>query len=103
MERFMTSTPQHFSIFRPVAEEAATKMQHDQWADEGGHMSSTSGRVVITPGAELRYKVILRHPGLPDSEHAFATMRASEAFIWRNTPPPRVRRNTLRDQGPCAL
>jgi hypothetical protein len=59
-------------------------------------MSSTHGRVVLTPGAELPYKVILTHEGLPLTELAFATMRESEACIRRNTPRP-LSRNTLRD------
>ena len=102
MESFTTSTPRHFTVFRSVREEAATKMQHDEWESEGGHILSTTGRVVRTPGAQLPYKVVLRHRGRPDTEQAFSTMRASEAFIRKNIRVP-LRRSSLRDRGPCAL
>jgi len=55
--------------------------------NEGGHMSSTAGRVMRVPGAELPYVAILSHHGTEATEHAFATMREAEAFIKRNTPP----------------
>jgi cold shock CspA family protein len=89
-----------FSVFRSAAEEAATKSAHE-W-DEGGHMSSTSGLVVSTPGAELPYKVILKHEGMPDTERAFRTMHECEAFIRRNTPNAQPS-STLLDQKPSAL
>jgi cold shock CspA family protein len=91
-----------FTVFRSAAEEAATKVQQDSWENEGGHMSSTKGRVVSTPGSERPYRVILTHEELADTERSFATMRESEAFVRRNTPMPPAR-STLRDQGPCAV
>jgi hypothetical protein len=59
-----------------------------QWDNEGGHMSSTSGRVKHVRGADLPYLVVLAHPDGEASERAFATMREAEAFIKRNTPVP---------------
>jgi hypothetical protein len=57
------------------------------WENEGGHMSSTAGRVTRVAGAELPYVAILAHHGSDATEHGFATMREAEAFIKRNTPP----------------
>jgi hypothetical protein len=57
------------------------------WENEGGHMSSTAGRVMRVAGAELPYVAILSHHETEATEHAFATMREAEAFIKRNTPP----------------
>lgn len=64
-------------------------MEHGEqsWANEGGHMSSTAGRVTRVSGAELPYVAILSHHESEATEHAFATMREAEAFIKRNTPP----------------
>jgi cold shock CspA family protein len=96
------SVRRSFSVFRSAAEEAATKAEQDEWDNEGGHMSSTNGLVVSTPGAELPYKVILSHEGLPDTERTFRTVRECEAFIRRNTPRPPAY-STFRDEGPRAL
>ena len=41
----------HFSVFRSAVEEAEMKVEQDIWDNEGGHMSSASGRVVRTPDA----------------------------------------------------
>ena len=86
----------HFTPFYSAAEEAITKAEEDGSKD-GGHMSSTCGRIVHTPGADLPYKVVLTHDGREETAHAFATMREAEAFIRRNTPVP-APRSTLRDQ-----
>jgi hypothetical protein len=51
---------EHFTPFYSVAEEAMAKAEEESWDNEGGHMSSTCGRVVCTPAAELPYKVILQ-------------------------------------------
>jgi hypothetical protein len=92
--------PEHFTAFYSVAEEAMARTGEESWDNEGGHMSSTCGRVVRTPGAELPYKVVLTHPGRPESARAFATMREAEAFIRRNTPFPASRCNLYdRDAG----
>jgi cold shock CspA family protein len=91
-----------FTVFRSAAEEAATKVEQNNWENEGGHMSSTKGRIVRTPLAEHPYKVILTHEELAETERSFATMRECEAFVRRNTPLA-FPSNTLRDQGPCAL
>jgi hypothetical protein len=56
--------------------------------NEGGHMSSTAGRVIHVAGAQLPYVVVLTHHESEATEHAFATMREAEAFIKRNTPVP---------------
>lgn len=65
--------------------------------NEGGHMSSTAGRVMRVPRAELAYLVILSHHGSEPTEHAFATMREAEAFIRRNTPVPGAILSTTYD------
>jgi cold shock CspA family protein len=90
-----------FTVFRSAAEEIEAQASHDDWDNEGGHMSSTDGHVVSTPGADLPYKVILKHGELAETERPFATMHESEAFIARNTPSP-LARSTLRDR-PCPL
>jgi hypothetical protein len=54
---------------------------------EGGHMSSTAGRVIRRPAAVLPYVAVLAHHDGEATEHGFATMREAEAFIKRNTPP----------------
>jgi hypothetical protein len=78
----------HFTAFYSAAEEAVAKAEEESWDNEGGHMSSTCGRVVCTPGAKLPYKAVLSHHDRDESSRAFATMREAEAFIRRNTPVP---------------
>jgi hypothetical protein len=68
------------------------------WENEGGHMSSTAGRVTCVPGAVLPYVAILSHHGSDATEHGFATMREAEAFIRRNTPPPARSLSALYDR-----
>lgn len=97
-----------FTAFRSAAEEAATKTAADEAATkrfeeesctkEGGHMSSTSGRVKHVPGSDLPFVVTLTHHECETTEHPFATMRAAEAFIERNTPVPRPALSSLYDQ-----
>ena len=65
---------------------------------EGGHMSSSSGRVLRVPGAELPYTVILTRPHLVDVCQSFRTMREAEAFVRRNTPVPGPALSTLYDR-----
>ena len=84
-----------FSAFRTAGEEAEMKREtsdfktdEQAWDNEGGHMSSNAGRVVQRSGAALPYVLLLAHHGSAGTEHAFATMRAAEAFIKRNTPVP---------------
>ena len=99
-----------FTAFRSAAEEAHTKLAHDatkleeqSWDNEGGHMSSTSGRVTRASSADLPYVVFLEHHGSETSEHAFATMREAEAFIKRNTPVPGAVLATTYDRPASAL
>jgi hypothetical protein len=73
------------------------KTEEESWDNEGGHMSSISGRVVCTPGAGLPYKVVLTHQDCEETSNAFPTMREAEAFIRRNTPVPAAR-STLYDR-----
>jgi hypothetical protein len=93
-----------FTAFRSAAEEAGTKRDKDATgisecaSEEGGHMSSTAGRVVHVPGAELPYVVILEHHRTEPSEHAFATMREAESFIKRNTPLSRAALSATYDR-----
>lgn len=87
-----------FSIFRSAAEEAATRLEHEMWDNEGGHMSATAGRIIRSPSAELPYTVILQRHHNEATEHHFATMREAEAFIRRNTPVPRATLSALYDR-----
>jgi hypothetical protein len=84
----------HFTPFHSAAEEAAMKTGEAEWDNEGGHMSSTAGRIVRTPGAMLPYKVVMTLHGRADQEQAFATMQDAEEFIRRNTPIPSSPRTT---------
>ena len=88
-----------FSAFRSAREEADTKIEKQNRDNEGGHMSSTAGRIVGTSDNEMPYKVILSLEDGETTEHAFATMREAEAFIRRNTPRPPVR-STTYDHNP---
>ena len=65
---------------------------------EGGHMSSSSGRVVCAAGAEFPYTVILTRPHLVELCRSFRTMREAEAFVRRNTPVPAPVLSTLYDR-----
>lgn len=67
-------------------EKEAMKPEEQAWENEGGHMSSTAGRVSRVAGADLPYVVLLTHQESEPTEHSFATMREAEAFIKRNTP-----------------
>jgi hypothetical protein len=97
-----------FTVFHSAAEEAATKTAADEadtkqsdeemWENEGGHMCSTSGRVKHVPGSDLPFVVTLTHHKCDATEHPFATMRAAEAFIERNTPVPRAALSSLYDR-----
>ena len=87
----------HLAGFRSAREEAGRSGQEENWENEGGHMSATRGRIISTPGGDLPYKVILFHDGGAESARAFASMRAAEAFVRRNTPRP-IARSTLWDR-----
>ena len=55
-------------------------------------MTLKRSRVVLTPGAELPYKVVLEHED-GATEYPVATVREGEALIRDNlprTPPPRI-------------
>jgi hypothetical protein len=92
----ISDEPKHFTAFRSVREEAGDRVSEETWANEGGHMSATRGRIISTPDGDLPYKVILSHHGSADTERPFASMRAAEAYIRRNTPRPAAR-STSRD------
>ena len=92
------STGKSFTVFRSAAEEAQMKRQEQSWDNEGGHMSSTCGRVIQRPGADLPYVAILSHHGSECTEHGFGTMREAEAFIKRNTPVPERKLSALYDR-----
>jgi hypothetical protein len=74
------------------------KREEQTFENEGGHMSSTAGRIMHVPGADLPYVVVLSHQGSEATEHAFATMREAEAFIKRNTPVPGRTLSALYDR-----
>lgn len=77
------------------------KRDDDAPHEEGGHMSSTRGRIMRIPNGELGYLVILSHHDSQSTEHAFATMREAEAFIKRNTPVPGAILSTTYDRPAC--
>lgn len=95
MERSAEDKGRNFTAFRPAAEEAATKGDHDTmkgeqqvWDTEGGHMSLTGGSIKRVSDSQLPYLVTLAHHGGQPSENAFSTMREAKAYIKRNTPLP---------------
>jgi hypothetical protein len=100
MQDSRDSKRKSFTAFSSAAEEAETKREEQTWDNEGGHMSSTSGRVVHDPDAKLPYVVVLTHQGSEATEHSFATMREAEAFIKRNTPVAGRKLSPLYDRSP---
>jgi len=86
MQNSGNSKDTSFTVFRSAAEEAEMKLHGS--GDEGGHMSSTAGRVMRVPAADLPYVVTLTHHLSEATTHSFASMREAEAFIKRNTPVP---------------
>jgi len=92
-----SSKDNSFTVFRSAAEEAQLR-QDEAWDNEGGHMSSTGGRVVRKPQAKLPYVVTLTHHLSEATEHSFASMREAEAFIKRNTPVPGAVLSTTYDR-----
>jgi hypothetical protein len=80
------------------AGDSGLKPDQQGWENEGGHMSSTAGRVMHVSGAELPFVAVLVHHGSEATEHGFATMRAAEAFIKRNTPVPNRTLSPLYDR-----
>jgi len=76
------------------------KDDEENWDNEGGHMSCTSGRIMSVRDSGRPFKVIMSREGGEPSEHLFATMREAEAFVRRNTPRPPQRATTYdRDSG----
>lgn len=67
------------------------KVEQANWDNEGGHVRSTRGQVVRTPGGEFPYKVVLSRNDADVAHRPFATMREAEAFIRGNTPRPAAR------------
>ena len=55
-------------------------------------MAHRPSRVVVTPGAEHPYKVVLEQGEDGSSEHPVATIREGEALIRASSPPPAARR-----------
>jgi hypothetical protein len=98
MQDSRDSKRKSFSAFCSAAEEAEMKREAQTPDNEGGHMSSTAGRVAHVPGAKLPYVVVLTPHGSDATEHSFATMREAEAFIKRNTPVPGASLSPLYDR-----
>ena len=101
----MHDTGMIFTVFHSATEHAdtkrevdAVKRQEQSWDNEGGHMSSTAGRVTRVSSADLPYVVFLAHHDSEATEHSFATMREAEAFIKRNTPVPGAVLSTTYDR-----
>ena len=92
------SNSKSFTVFRSASEEAEMKRAEQDWAHEGGHMSSTFGRVIHRPDEDLPFVAILSHHRSERTEHSFATMREAEAFIKRNTPVPERKLSKLYDR-----
>ena len=76
------------------------KNEKPTFANEGGHMSSTAGRITHVADADLPYLVTLSHHRSEATEHSFATMREAEAYIKRNTPVPARTLSPLYDRPP---
>jgi len=82
--------PKSFTIFSSAAEEEALKAtrhqgddgqsEEENWDNEGGHMSSTSGAVKHVPASPLPFVATLSHHQRDATRHPFATMREAEAF-----------------------
>ena len=99
MQDTRDSKRKSFTAFSSAAEEADRKREQS-WDNDGGHMSSTSGRVMHHPDAKLPYVVVLTHQGSAATERSFATMREAEAFIKRNTPVAGHKLSPLYDRPP---
>jgi len=93
-----SGTNKSFTVFRSAAEEAEMKRDEHGGDIEGGHMSSTAGRVTRTQRTKLPYMVTLAHHQSDETRHSFASMREAEAFIKRNTPVPRALLPTTYDR-----
>ena len=66
-------------------------------------MRVKGGHIVLTPGQEQPYKVVLDYEWGEHSEHPVATVCAGEALIRaRLAPPPKEGVEALR-QGPGAI
>lgn len=65
---------------------------------EGGHMSSSSGRVLRVAGAALPYTAVVTRPDRLALRRSFRTMREAEAFVRRNTPVPALALSKLYDR-----
>jgi hypothetical protein len=84
-----------YSIFRAAAEEAAIKTGDTlRRADEGGHMSCTSGRIVSRLSAGMLFTAVITREDGTTFEVDFATMSDAEAFVRRNTPAASARSTT---------
>jgi hypothetical protein len=100
MQNSGDSTGTSFTGSHSAAEEAAMKRGEQSWDNEGGHMSSTAGRITYVAGAGLPYLVVLSHHDSEATQHSFATMREAEAFIKRNTPVTARGLSALYDRPP---
>lgn len=105
MENSAENKGRSLTAFRSAAEEAAIERDHDTmkgeeqvWDNEGGHISSTAGRIKRVLDAKLPYLVTLAHHGAEPSEQAFSTMREAEAYIKRNMPVPGAILSTTYDR-----
>lgn len=98
MPGFGSSQDTSFTAFRTAGEEARMKRDEHASDNEGGHMSSTAGRVTRVAGAELPYVVTLTHHLREETTHAFVSMREAEAFIKRNTPVPSAVLSAIYDR-----
>ena len=84
--------------FRSEREEVEMSDEEQGWDNEGGHFSSSEGKIRHVQGAALPYVVVLAHHGRQPTEHSFATMRDAEAFIKSNTPVPGRSLSALYDR-----
>jgi hypothetical protein len=86
-----------YSIFRAAAEEAAIKTGDTlRRADEGGHMSCTSGRIVSRLSAGMLFTAVMTREDGTTFEVDFAT-RAMRRHLFgaiRPPHPPDRRRTT---------
>jgi hypothetical protein len=55
-------------------------------------MTIKRSRVILTPGEDLPYKVVLEHPDGSCTEQPCATIREGETIIRDNSAPPPMRK-----------
>ena len=74
-------------------------LDHECSSNEAVHAPSVTARVVLVPGTDMPYNVVISRDGEGCSGHLFRTMREAEAFVRRNVQAP-AERCTVYDRKP---